>query len=160
MRRSNAVLAMLVAMLLGGCGEEPAPAPAPVPQSSVPAPPAAPKQITLSPQDYGLEIKASETDPKKYTVVWTARVPTGGWKLTTDSVLVEDSMGKTAARIWATLEQPGPDEMVTQAVETLSATHDAGTTKIDQAELSIRQHIRGVKYDTPALYGIVKRAGT
>jgi hypothetical protein len=146
--------ALLLCIMLTGCGddspEQPAAAtapPAPAPQP-LPAP-----DVKL---EYTLEFS---TDAKSNSVTWTARVPTGGWKLTTDKVLVEDDLGKTSARIWAILEQPAPDEMTTQAFETLTGTHNAGATKLDKAELSIKRIVRGQKYDTPALYAIVKHAG-
>ena len=67
-------------------------------------------------------------------------------------------MGQAVARIWVTLEQPGADEMVTDAVETLTGRHNATTQRVDKAELSVRRHVRGVTHDTPALYAVVKVA--
>jgi hypothetical protein len=157
--RHGLILVLLAG--LAGC-EEPAQSPEPPPQATPDAKPAAKgpsvEELQQIRPDYSIEIVTKESDPPQYEVVWTAKVPTGGWTMTTDSALVEDSMGKTSARIYVTLEQPGPDEMTTQAQETVTGRHDAGTTKVDKAELHVRRHIRGIKYDTPALYGNVARA--
>lgn len=154
--KSSMIIGAICAALLAGCGEEQVadtPAPPATPAAKPAAAPAA--QPEFKPE-YGLEIIATGT-PKKYSVKWTAKVNTGGYKLKTDSVLVEDMMGKQTARIYSILEQPGPDEMVTQAAETVEATYDAGDKLIEAAELSIKRETRGAKTDFPALYVVVKK---
>lgn len=106
--------------------------------------------------DYAVKVKTSATTPKTYAAVWSITVPTSGWKLATDSVLVEESMGVTSARVWATLEQPHPSEPVTQTPETLTGEHDAGEQQVDKVELSIRVMPRGFKLLAPPLYEVVK----
>ena len=147
----------LICVSFGILGCNDAPPPSPVAAPAQPAPPA--PQIPDVKPEYTLEISSTDSTPKTYTVTWTARVNTGGWTMKTDQVLVEDSMGATAARIYAILEQPGPDTIVTQAVETLTAKHEAGERKIDKAELSIKRMVRGANTDFPALYSIVKETG-
>ena len=86
------------------------------------------------------------------TARWTARVNTGGWKLTTDRVTLD---GDTL-RVFATLERPGEDEMVMQAFATLKGEAEAqGATR---AELSVRQTRRGTSGD--AAYTVVARSGS
>jgi hypothetical protein len=67
-------------------------------------------------------------------------------------------MGVPTARVYAILEQPNPKEMVTQATQTVSGEYDAGDKKIEQIELSVKQTVRGVKYDFPPLYYVVKKS--
>lgn len=153
MKSSVLLCGILLGCLAVACDKEPA--------ASTPAPAAAPN-APPAPQfkpEYSLTISTSDAEPKQYTVVWSAQVNTGGWKLTTDRVLVEDSMGKTQARVYAILEEPGPGEMVTQATETLTGTHDAGTTRIDSAELSIKRTRRGGEPSFMPVYAVVKRIG-
>jgi hypothetical protein len=153
MKSSILLCGILLGCLAVACDKEPTP--------STPAPAAAPN-APPAPQfkpEYSLTISTSDAEPKQYTVVWSAQVNTGGWKLTTDRVLVEDSMGKTQARVYAILEEPGPGEMVTQATEKLTGTHDAGTTRIDSAELSIKRTRRGGEPSFMPVYAVVKRIG-
>ena len=161
MLRAIALLACaLVANLVVGCGEgDTAAAPAPAPPAAVsPEPiPAADAPVTPVYQPvYTLEIKPSAADPNKSTVTWSAYVNTGGWTLTTDKVLVEDSMGATVARVYAILQSPGPDDMVAQAFQTLTGTHDADR-KVDKAELSIKRTSKGDDTGFTPVYSIVKR---
>lgn len=66
-------------------------------------------------------------------VTFTAKVPTGGWRLTTDRVVLEG----TAAQVFATLDPPDEGEMVTQAFATL--TGEGKTAKAaESAELYVR----------------------
>lgn len=145
---------------MSGCGERGAEPAAPAPASK---PAAAAPNLDLQPTypepEYTLAIEKSESDPPQYSVVWTATVNTGGWKLTTESVLVEDSMGKTAARVWIVVHEPQPGDVVTQAVTTLTGRHDAGTTKIEKAELSAKHTVRDSKPTYPQLYSVVKEIG-
>ena len=155
MPRVTALLACaLVTASTPGCGDDPAAPPA----ASSPEPPAvADAPVTPAYQPvYTIEIKPSAADPKKSTVTWTAHVNTGGWTLTTDRVLVEDSMGTTVARVYAILESPGPNDIVAQAFQTLTGTHDADR-KVDSAELSIKRTAKGVDTGFAPLYSIVKR---
>jgi hypothetical protein len=157
---------LIVGLCLGtvACQEEenkpvaPPPAPAPAPAAAATsAQPAAPEMPQLK-MNYAIEVVSNDAGDS--IVRWSAPVPTGGWRLITDSVLVEDAMGdKKVARVWATLEQPNPSEMVTQAFTTVTGEHNAGKTKIDKTELSIRRTTRGVKSDFAPTYAVVKSAG-
>lgn len=89
-------------------------------------------------------------------VEWSVRVNTGGWTMKTDHVLVEEINQKSTAQIFLILEQPGDDEMVTQAFETLSARHDA--PNLQAAELLVKRVIRGDDSTSASTYAIVKRA--
>jgi hypothetical protein len=154
--RSFMIIGAMGAALLAGCGEEQAARTAAPPATPPAPPPAAPAEQPELKPEYGLEIIATGA-PKMYSVKWTAKVNSGGYKLKTESVLVEDMMGKQTARIYSILEQPGPGEMVTQAIETVEATYDAGDKLIEAVELSIKRETRGVKREFPALYSIVKK---
>lgn len=143
--RSLASLALLAVLV--GCDNEPVATPA---TPAAPANPSAPAAAANYKPDYTLTLADN-------TVTWSAVVNTGGWTMTTDQVLVEDSMGKTSARIYITLEQPGPDEITTQALETLEDKHTADR-KLDSAELSVRRKIRNQDTTGAALYSIVKTA--
>jgi hypothetical protein len=129
--------------------------------AETPAPPAA-VQKTEKPRvepEYTIEIKAEGT-PAKQIVSWGAKVPTGGWKLITDSVQVEDRHRELRmATVYATLEEPGDADVTTQAEETVTGRHDAGEQKVDGAELLVRRRVRGVKSDYAPLYANVKRVG-
>jgi len=85
------------------------------------------------------------------TVAWTARVSTGGWRLTTDRVVLDG----TTLRVFATLERPGAGEMVGQAFTTLTA--DAPSQGATTAELSVLRTRRGEPGEAP--YAVVARSG-
>jgi hypothetical protein len=106
--------------------------------------------------EFTLAIEKSASEPPQSSVVWTARVNTGGWKMTTESVLVEDMMGKMTARVYVMVHEPQPGDIVTQAQETLTGRHDAGTTEIQQAELSAKHTVRDSKPTNPQLYSVEK----
>lgn len=108
---------------------------------------------------YTLELVPDASNPPHMIVKWSAKVNTGGWSLKTESVLVEESMQKRIARVYAILESPGPEEIVTQSIETLSGSHDAGAVQVDGAELSIKRVTRGDKSGYLPMYVIVQRVG-
>ncbi len=155
--KSMILLAMAgcLALCFAGCDKPAAPAPAAPAAAEAPATVAQPEVPRFEPQ-YAVAIEESKTDPKQYAVTWSARVNTGGWAMKTDSVLVEEYNGMMACRIWVTLEQPNPSATVTQGFETVAGKHDAGTTKIERVEFSVRRNVQGVKYDFPATYSVVK----
>lgn len=140
------------ALFVSACDEKPEPA-ASVPTPSEPivvAPEPAP-EVKI---EYDTKI---ETADGKSTVYWTAKVPTGGWTMTTDQApLVEESGTLWWVRVWVTLEAPDPKDMVTQGFETLTGKYEADR-KIDRVEFSVRRKVKGVKYDFAPLYGVVKR---
>lgn len=144
---------VLGTLVVAGCKEEAPPAggqaaPAPAPaQPSAPAAPAAEPEYTI----------AIEREGEAYVVVWTATVPTGGWSMTAESVLVEEVMGKRTARVYSVLEAPAPDEMVSQAVESLTVRHPAGTEPVVAGELSIKRTVKGPAPMWAPLYSVVKR---
>lgn len=109
--------------------------------------------------EYKVWIEKSADDPPKYTVIWSATVNSGGWKLTQESVLVEDRLGKMEARIYAVVHEPQPDEVVTEAEETLTDRYDAGTTEVRLAELSMKHTVKDSKPTYAQLFGIVARYG-
>lgn len=141
-----------------GCDSKPA-----EPVAS-PAPPAAPAEAPKAPvanapaykPEYALAIEQSTTTPKTYAVTYSAKVNSGGWKLTSDSVLVEEYNGMMACRIFATLEQPNPSATVTQEMQTITGKYDAGTVEIGRVEFSVRRQVNGVTYTSPAAYSVVK----
>jgi hypothetical protein len=149
----TALLLSGVTIFVAGCDDttsQPAPPAVAAPAAEAPKP-----KVPEYKPEYTVEVKTNAAGHK--IVVWTAKVNTGGWKLITDSVLVETPMDKMQARVWSTLEQPGPDEMVTQGFETVTAEYDAGDKNVEEAELSIRRMVRGVKSPWAPLYEIVKR---
>lgn len=96
-----------------------------------------------------------EPTGEKSTVTWTAKVPTGGWTMTTDQVLVEETMGSVWARIYVTIEAPNPSEMVTHGFQTLTGKHDADK-KVDKVELSVRRKTQGDDPGLKPMYAVVK----
>lgn len=64
---------------------------------------------------------------------WQMTAPTGGWSL--DLVAVEPS--KRHAKIKLRLTRPGPDAIVTQALQTLAGEHREGQQAFDTAELLV-----------------------
>jgi len=74
----------------------------------------------------------------------------------TDSVLVEEHNGAMACRIYVTLDEPNPSETVKEGMTDVTGKHDAGTTKIERVEFSVRRNVRGVKYISPNMYSVVK----
>lgn len=137
------------------CGCDPAPPPPPV--STPTAEASQPPEMPEVEPEYTLKVVSSTETPKTYKVVWTAKVNTGGYAFKTERVLIEDDMGKTAARVYATLEAPGKGEMVTQAVTTVQAEYDAGERQIDVADLWVRRMTRNETPEFQPLYGMVKQ---
>jgi hypothetical protein len=161
MRLCFALSVVLTLTAAVSCDEQPSSGPVAADPATpaASAPPAnAPRPAAPDPE-YTLAVSDSEADPKTYKVTWSAKVNTGGWKMTTEQVLVEESMRKVTARVYVILEEPGPDEMVTQAQETLIGTHDAGATKVDAAELSVKRTRRAGQPAFLPMYVVVKRAG-
>lgn len=154
-------LALMSVIVVAGCneqGEQPeTPAKSTVGASEVSA--NLDLQPTYPAPTYTLVIEKSETDPKQYSVAWTARVNTSGWKMTTENVLIEDSMGKTIARVWIVMHEPQPGDSVTQVAETLAGRHDAGTTQIDKAELSAKHTVRDSKPTYPQTFSVIEQVG-
>jgi len=107
--------------------------------------------------EYTLTIESSG-EPARYTVKWTARVNTGGWTMETDVARVENSMDKNEARIYVILTQPDPNDMVTQAFETLEGSFDAGETEVHKAELSVKHRAANDDPSFMRYYTVVKRA--
>lgn len=148
------VLTVCMGIAAVGC-EEKAPPPAPT-ASSQPAPEAAakPARPAFNPE-YSVRVEVSDSEPVKYAAVWEAKVNSGGWKFVTDSVLLEDMLGKQTARVYTILEEPGADEAVTMAMETVTRRYESDKP-IEEAELSVKRVVRGVKYDFQPLYSVVK----
>lgn len=155
--KPNLILAIIgcLAMCGVGCDSKPA-EPVAAPAAPAEAPKAPVAEVPAYKPEYALAIEQSTTTPKTYAVTYSAKVNTGGWTLKTDKVLVEEYNGMMAARIYATLEQPNPSTTVTQAMETLTEKYDAGTVEIGRVEFSVRRHVNGITYTSPALYSVVK----
>ena len=161
--------ALLISASWGIHGCEPANPPAPSPSDSTeqavnPAPPAerAPETpSTPSPDtgyqpEYSLSVDAESSGHVHPIIRWSALVNTGGWTMTKDEVVFDEVDGATIARVHVTLEQPGPDEMTTQALETLTGMHDAGHRRVDHAELLIKRVQRGVTPEQEPEYTVVE----
>ena len=88
---------------------------------------------------YTLMVEVMESQPEQYSVSWSAEVNTGGWIMRTDRVEISDN----TAMVYIELEQPAPDEIVTQALETLRGRYEAGMQVIANAELYVRRIVRG-----------------
>ena len=146
-----------VLFIAAGCDEATSPVPATEkPAAGATARPAKEKpNVPAYKPTYAIDVKKNDAG---HTIVscW-AKVNTGGWKLTIDSGQVEEDMGVSTATLFATIEQPGPDEVVAQAFETVSADYDAGEKKVDVVSLSVRQMVRGVKSQWAPLYEPLER---
>jgi hypothetical protein len=137
-----------------GCKEEEKPKPV------VPAPAPKPKVRPKFDPKFKISIEPNSANPPHYIVKWTAGVNTGGWKLSVDSARVEDKHRELrAAEIYTTLEEPGEAEAVTEAMETLSGEYDAGTQKVDKAEIFYRRTMRGRVENWAPSYGFGATAG-
>lgn len=152
------VVASLV-LLLCGCGD--GGKPTVTATDKTPAPPApapAKKTLVRVTPVYDATLVTGEGEANPSVVTWSAKVPTSGWKMTTESVLVEDSFGKTSARVWVVLEQPGPDENVDAGEQTLTGEHK-DPKKIDLVEFSAKVAVRGVDDPKRTLYRVEKKIG-
>jgi hypothetical protein len=63
------------------------------------------------------------------------------------------------ASAYVTLEEPTSEEIVTQAVETLSAEHDAGVAPVNGAQLFVRRRVKGIIPEYAESYGQMKWTG-
>lgn len=116
-------------------------------------------QPTHPQPEYTLAIAKSETAPATYTVVWSVRVDSSGWKLTTEQVLIEDYLGGNIARVTIIVHEPQPGDSVTEGFQTLYGRHDAGITQIQRAELTAKHTVRDSKPKYPQLYSVVMQVG-
>lgn len=156
MKAASSVLLLAAALTLIACEKEPAASPAP----ATPQTPAAPEWQRAPEPTYDAAIEVISEDPPKYAATWSATVSTGGWTMTTESVLVEPpSFGDgMVARVSVILEEPGPGETVTQALETLTGRHEADQP-ITQIEFSVKRTVRGDTSPWAPLYKVVKNVG-
>lgn len=150
--RTALAASAIAAITTVGCDDKPATAPQAEAAADKPA--AAAEKPKLIDVQYGLEVTPPAAEGQDGTATWSIIVPTGGWKMTTDSVLVEDWRNAPAVRVYVTLEQPGAGEMVTQALETL--TDKKSGKDVTKAEFSVRQKIRGVESPWAPMYKVVK----
>ena len=146
------------AMFCLGCDDgqsEPAAATPPSSPTAAEQPPATPPANDYANAQIAYDTRI-ETKDGKSTVYWTATVPTGGWTMQTDQPpLVEESNTLWWARVYVTLTAPGPNDAVTQAVETLEGKYEADR-KIDRVEFSVRRKVKGVEPAFAPLYQVVK----
>jgi len=149
---------LALAFTLTACEKEPAATPA----TTTPQTPAAPApEWQRAPEPtYDAAIEVISEDPPKYAATWSCAVNTGGWTMTTESVLVEaPSFGDgKIARVYVILEEPGPGEVVTQAEETLTGRHEADEP-ITQVEFSVKRTVRGDTSPWAPMYSVVKKIG-
>jgi hypothetical protein len=89
--------------------------------------------------ELSIDVLVMESFPEQYAALFKVTTNTGGWKLTLDRVAWE---GRTL-KAYLTLEAPGIDELVTQALEDHEVRHAAGTKKIERAEAYVRLTRRG-----------------
>lgn len=160
MKASTPIVPFAAALCLIACEKSPEAPPQTQgvpPASQTPAQPE--WQRALEPT-YDAAIEVISEDPPKYAATWTATVNTGGWTMTTESVLVEPpSFGDgMVARVYVILEEPGPGETVTQALETLTGRHETDLP-ITQIEFSVKRTVRGDTSPWAPLYSVVKNVG-
>jgi hypothetical protein len=146
-------LTLALVFALFGCDNSEPTTAAPAVPVAAPAP--AVDMTPATPVELEYTTRIEPNGPDKSTIIWTARVPTGGWSMTTDSVLIEDDMGKMWARVWVTIESPDPNATVTQAFETLTGMHEADKP-VEKTEFSVRRMIKGEIPPFAPLYAIVK----
>lgn len=94
---------------------------------------------------YDVTLEVMESQPPQYAAAWGVRVNTGGWRLIQDEVTREEGLVK----VYVTLEKPGPDEIVTQAFETLEGRFDSGIEVIERIELYVNSTVRGGEQREP-----------
>jgi len=156
MNTTTPVLLLAAALALTACEKSETP---PTTDGIPPASqtPVAPEWQRAPEPTYDAAIEVISEDPPKYAATWSATVNTGGWKMTTESVLVEPpSFGDgMIARVYVILEEPGPGETATQALETLTGRHEADQP-ITQIELSVKRTVRGDTSPWAPLYSVVK----
>lgn len=155
-RTFQSVLSVLLLLTLAACGDGGGSGATDTGVDKKPAAPPAPKKelVRVKPV-YDVTLKTGEGEADPSVVTWTAKVPTSGWKMTTESVLVEETTGKMAARVWVILEQPGPDEQVTAKEETLTG-EATDKRKIERVEFSAKVAVRGIDDPKRAYYVVEK----
>ena len=84
--------------------------------------------------EFTIDILVMESFPEQYAALFKVTTNTGGWNLSLDRTAWEDG----TLRAFLTLEGPGPDELVTQALEDHEARFAAGTKKIGKVEALVR----------------------
>ena len=72
---------------------------------------------------------------------WAVTVPTGGWELRFDGARTKPPVGHAEIRV--RLVRPGPDEMVTQALETLEGEYRHENLTATSAEFLVEVVTRG-----------------
>lgn len=162
MRKTLFFIVCLLMSVIGCKDDSEATAPAGAEAAGEASAPAAAVRQAEKPRvepEYTIAINPEGT-PAKYIVSWGAKVPTGGWTFTTDSVQVEERHRELRmASVYVTLEEPGAGDVATQAEATVTGQHDAGELKVDGAQLHVRRRVRGVKSEFAELYGNVKNVG-
>lgn len=157
MNRALAVVTLLAAPLVA-CEKQGANTPPPAVAEVAPKPAA--RNLDVQPTHpgptYTLDIKKSDTDPPTYTVTWTAAVDSGGWAVVSQTNMPEESMGKMVARLWVVIGEPMPDTEFSKEPTTISGSFDAGTQKIDAAELNVKHTVLDSKPTYQQLFTVVK----
>jgi len=88
------------------------------------------------PFTFEVDVEESATN-----LAWSVEVPSGGWSLSFDRAQSNRITG--AIDVYVTLTAPGPEETVTQALETHEGDYRHGRTAFDRAQLLVRMIERG-----------------
>ena len=72
---------------------------------------------------------------------WSVRVLSGGWEIKFDGALTNPCTGHATIKLL--LIKPGPDEMVNQALATLTGQYRHGTQSFKTVDLIVKQITRG-----------------
>ncbi len=162
---TRSLLIACIGLSILGCDKPAQPAADAAAKASKPGLPPAGRQTAGEPTfaDAETPVEAKiEYDTKienvngKSIVSWTAKVPTGGWTMTTDSApLVEERNTLWWVRVYVTLQAPDPKEMVAQGFQTLTGKFEADR-KINRVEFSVRRTVKGDTSDLKPGYVVVK----
>jgi hypothetical protein len=93
-----------------------------------------------------VELISTDSIPPNWTVSIKMTAPTGGHRLTIESV----ALGGTNAYVTAIIETPAPGEVTTDALEELAASADLGPS-LECVEVRIHEHQRPADKDVPAV---------
>jgi hypothetical protein len=83
------------------------------------------------------------TEGEATTFAWSVTAPTGGWQASFEGAQTNPSTNHAVIRV--VLIRPGPDEIVTQALETIEGDYRHGRLVARSAELVIRTTTHAAK---------------
>jgi len=90
--------------------------------------------------EFRIEIQTMESEPQQYVLSYEVTVSSGGYKLNKDDSKIENGH----LELYLTLQKPGPEEIVTMALETHEGSHTTGTEKITSVEVYVKSIQRSV----------------